>query len=108
MMKVSEKTNSIPPLRQITGHKKKPQLRAVNILGVRLHDVSMEETLSCIESMATDGEPHQVVTVNPEFVMIAQRNDMFRTVLNEASLALPDGMGILWAAKFLGRRLRHS
>ncbi len=77
------------------------------ILGVRVHDVSMEETLRCLENMACSGRPHHVVTVNPEYVMIARKDDPFRAVLNGASLAIPDGSGILWAARRLGRPMKE-
>lgn len=46
-----------------------------------------------------------VCTVNPEFVMIAQRDVNFFNILNRADLCIPDGVGLLWAARWLGRRL---
>jgi N-acetylglucosaminyldiphosphoundecaprenol N-acetyl-beta-D-mannosaminyltransferase len=52
--------------------------------------------------MARTGEPHHVVTVNPEFVMTARHSPAFAAVLDAADLALPDGIGILWAARLLG------
>lgn len=77
--------------------------RAMDILGVRVHRVTMEQTLEAIDDMASDGHSHQVVTVNPEFIMTARWHHEFRRVLNGSSLALPDGMGIIWASRFLGR-----
>jgi len=79
----------------------------VNILGVRIHDVTDEEALAKIEGFIATGQPHQLVTVNPEFVMLAQQNEAFRQVINQAALALPDGIGILWAARVYGHRLRE-
>jgi N-acetylglucosaminyldiphosphoundecaprenol N-acetyl-beta-D-mannosaminyltransferase len=46
---------------------------------------------------------HQIATVNPEFVMTAQRDAEFRRVLNRADLCLPDGVGLLLAGRWLGR-----
>jgi len=57
--------------------------------------------------MALSGTPHHVMTVNPEFVMMARENGEFRNVLVHADLALPDGMGILWASRILGRPLKE-
>lgn len=82
-------------------------LTSRTILGVRVHDVSMEETIACLERMAVSREPHHVVTVNPEFVMTARKDEDFREVLNKASLALPDGNGILWAARLLGKGMKE-
>lgn len=51
------------------------------------------------------GEPglHQIATVNPEFIMTAQRDAEFRRVLNRAELCLPDGVGLILAGRWLGR-----
>lgn len=51
------------------------------------------------------GEPglHQIATVNPEFIMTAQRDVEFRRILNQADLCLPDGVGLLLAGRWLGR-----
>ena len=45
-----------------------------------------------------------VVTPNPEQVMMAQKDWRFMQILNEASLALPDGVGLVWASKLLCNR----
>lgn len=77
----------------------------VVILGVPVDNVTEEEALAKIEAFIENGRPHQVVTVNPEFVMAAQSDANFFQVLKEADLSLPDGVGLLWAARFLGAPL---
>jgi N-acetylglucosaminyldiphosphoundecaprenol N-acetyl-beta-D-mannosaminyltransferase len=77
------------------------------VLGVGVDDVTTDEVLQCLERFVAERQPRQVVTVNPEFVMAAQRNADFRVTINEAALALPDGIGLLWAARLLGRPLRE-
>jgi N-acetylglucosaminyldiphosphoundecaprenol N-acetyl-beta-D-mannosaminyltransferase len=52
--------------------------------------------------MASGPHLHQIVTVNPEFIMEARRNDAFRHCLNEASLAVPDGIGVVLAQRMQG------
>lgn len=79
----------------------------VDILGVRVDHITTDETLAAIQGMVADGRPHQIVTVNPEFVIEAQRNPAFGVVLSEAALALPDGAGLLWAARLMGHPLRE-
>ncbi len=79
----------------------------VTILGVRIDDVSMDETVARIRRMLADGRPHHIVTVNPEFVMTAQRNALFRTTLRRADLAVPDGVGLKLAARWTGQRLAN-
>ena len=77
------------------------------ILGVRVDNVNYDQALSLIEGFIESGSPHQVVTVNPEFIVAAQTDAEFRSVLNASSLSLPDGVGLLWAARFLGRPLQE-
>ena len=82
-------------------------MRSVRILGVRVDDVTMGEALRHAQEMATRGGAHQIVTVNPEFVMRAQSDATFRQVLDEAELSIPDGQGLLWAARVVGSPLRE-
>lgn len=81
--------------------------REVYILGVRVDNVTEEEALDQIDEFVRDGACHQIVTVNPEFVSMAQQDRNFRDIINGADLALPDGVGLLWAARILGRPLRE-
>lgn len=80
---------------------------SIRILGVRVDNVTMQEALARLHAMVLEGNPHQVVTVNPEFIMRAQVDEAFRQVLEEADLAIPDGQGLLWGAKWLGQPLRE-
>jgi N-acetylglucosaminyldiphosphoundecaprenol N-acetyl-beta-D-mannosaminyltransferase len=75
--------------------------------GVRADDVTWDETLAWAERFITDGTPHQIATVNPEFVMAARRDPEFRAIINNAALAIPDGVGLLWAGRLLGQPLRE-
>ncbi len=79
----------------------------VNILGVRVNNVTTEETLALIEQYIAEGKPRQIATVNSEFIVRAQQDDVFRVVLDGCDLALPDGAGLLWAARLLGKPLRE-
>jgi N-acetylglucosaminyldiphosphoundecaprenol N-acetyl-beta-D-mannosaminyltransferase len=51
--------------------------------------------------------PHQICTVNPEFIMRAQHDAEFKRILNDSALNLPDGIGVIWAARRLGHPLRE-
>jgi len=75
--------------------------------GVRADDVTWDEMLAHIEGYIAEGKPHQIVTINPEFVMTARRDPEFRAVINNSALALPDGVGLLWAGRLLGQPLRE-
>jgi N-acetylglucosaminyldiphosphoundecaprenol N-acetyl-beta-D-mannosaminyltransferase len=42
-----------------------------------------------------------IVTPNPEQIVYAQKDSHFRELLNQADVALPDGIGVVWASKIL-------
>jgi len=83
------------------------QPTAIFILDVPVHDITTEETLALIDQYVRERTPHQLCTVNPEFIMTTQSDAEFKQVLQRAALNLPDGIGVLWAAKRLGHPLRE-
>ena len=79
------------------------------VLGVRVDRVSQPQALDMIDQMITllrtSGHPSpckQIVTVNTEFVMAAQKNSEFRQTINNAALVVADGIGVVWATRFVG------
>lgn len=78
----------------------------VDILGVSFDNVTMDEALERAEELLKDGGTHYVVTPNPEFVQMAKKDEKFRELLNNADISIPDGVGVTYAAKILGRPLK--
>ena len=76
-----------------------------DILGVGFDTLSPEEMVHTAASLIEAGGFHYAVTPNPEFLLAAQKNEAFRTVLNQADLSMPDGIGVVYASKILGRPL---
>jgi len=66
----------------------------VNVLGVKVSKVDYQSAIEIIEGFLLDGENHYVVTPNPEFIVLAQKDSEFRRILNRADLAIPDGVGL--------------
>lgn len=79
-----------------------------DVLGVLFDQVTMDEALDRAEELMSFGVGHYVVTPNPEFIQMAKRDAQFRRLLNEADLAVADGIGVIYAAKILGRPLREK
>lgn len=77
-----------------------------DILGVKIDDLILEEAVGAGAALLEEDGFHYVVTPNPEFILSAKKDPEFRSVLNRADLALPDGIGVVYAAKILGRPLR--
>ncbi len=74
----------------------------VRVLGVRVDCLDMQATLDRIRELIEAGGHHLVATVNPEFIMRANRDDEFARVLDSADLCLADGAGVVWAARRQG------
>lgn len=78
----------------------------INILGVSFDNVNMEEALSRGMELIAQGGPHLVVTPNAEIVQIANKDDEFMEVVTHADLVIPDGIGVIYASKILGRPIK--
>lgn len=75
------------------------------ILGVPVDAVSAREALRRARDLlerARSGRPALVLTPNPELIMQAQRDPELLAAARAADLALPDGVGVVWAARRLG------
>jgi N-acetylglucosaminyldiphosphoundecaprenol N-acetyl-beta-D-mannosaminyltransferase len=66
----------------------------------------VDEALRRIEGFVDEGGAHLVATVNPEFVMRAKQDPEFARVLESADMCLPDGTGVVWAARRQGCSMR--
>lgn len=78
----------------------------LTILNTPVHRVSKTDVLVLVRGWLNDGTRlHQIATTNPEFVMLAQRDPDFRRILQQADLCIPDGVGLLYAARWLGTPL---
>lgn len=78
---------------------------AVEILGIPVHKLTTADALTQVQRFMAQPRLHQIATVNPEFVMTAQDDAAFAEVLRHADLCLPDGVGLLYAARRLGQPL---
>jgi N-acetylglucosaminyldiphosphoundecaprenol N-acetyl-beta-D-mannosaminyltransferase len=80
----------------------------IEIAGVLVDNVTAAETLNQIENFVRSGLPHHIVTTYSEFVVEANKNEHYKNVINNAALSLPDGIGIIWAARFLSLPKKNS
>jgi exopolysaccharide biosynthesis WecB/TagA/CpsF family protein len=78
---------------------------SVNILNFPVSAVTYEEWLALIGEWVRGERARHVCTINPEMIMIAQHDPIFAAVLRRADLTVPDGVGLLWAARVQGQPL---
>lgn len=78
----------------------------VKILGVRINNVDMDETMNKIGGFFDKDELNYIYTPNPEIVMRAGRDEEFKKIINSASLNLCDGIGLMIASKLKKKPLK--
>lgn len=80
---------------------------SLELLGVRVDCVDQYEALARIGYLMDTPGLSQVVTLNPEYVMQAREKPELLRIINSSDLSVPDGIGIVWAARLLGKRLHR-
>jgi N-acetylglucosaminyldiphosphoundecaprenol N-acetyl-beta-D-mannosaminyltransferase len=80
---------------------------SIRILGVRVDKVNYAQAIARVDSFLAETGSHQIATVNPEFVVLAQSDSTFMRVLNSCALNVPDGVGLIWASRRLGMTLQE-
>lgn len=82
-------------------------LDTIKILGVRIDNLSVREIKERISGIL-EKSPEQkfVVTLNPEIVLKAHRDEKYRHILNSADLNVCDGFGLRLAGFLKGKRLK--
>lgn len=76
--------------------------RRIELLGVPVDCLSMNEALSHVDTMLSGSTPQTVIAVNPEKIMAARQDPFLLKFLQTSSLLIPDGIGVSLAAKSLG------
>lgn len=75
----------------------------MNLYGVKIDNVTKDEAV--YRSLRFTGEPCVVFTPNALMLEKCRRDATLAKMLNHASLLLPDGAGVLWAAEKMGTPL---
>lgn len=78
----------------------------MDILGVRIDNLTKKEILAKIEGFLAGDEFHQVATVNAEFVLEAEKNLEFKKILDASSLNIADGVSLKYAFVRYGKWLK--
>ncbi len=73
----------------------------VNILGVKIDKVSIDEAVERIITFTNEDKVHTVFTPNSEIIMSAYRDENMKSILNNASMLTADGIGVVKAAQIV-------
>lgn len=88
----------------MTTHIKSNQLPEVKIFGIGVTNTSISNILEYIEEKVKKRDKKVFITTpNPEILVYAHHHKDFQEVLNQAQVALPDGVGVVIAGMILGK-----
>jgi N-acetylglucosaminyldiphosphoundecaprenol N-acetyl-beta-D-mannosaminyltransferase len=80
----------------------------IYLLGVGFTNASEREVLEFINTgLEKKEKKYYIVTPNPELLVIANDNKDYKRVLNNAKLALADGVGVTIATRLMGKSLKQ-
>jgi N-acetylglucosaminyldiphosphoundecaprenol N-acetyl-beta-D-mannosaminyltransferase len=82
---------------------KSPELK-FEILGTNISTTSYEEVVEKVSRWIADRAPRYICVCPVNNVMIARSDPDYRRILNNAAVATPDGMPVVWFMRISGNR----
>lgn len=78
------------------------------IRGVGVHNVTLSEAAEICRGFVNEasGAPKAVFTPNSEIIQSCVEDESLYSVINRGDLVTPDGIGVIYASKILGRPLK--
>lgn len=86
--------------------KNKDKLMRIDVLGVGFDDLTVDEAVSYANECIKNHRGAYAVTPNPEIVWQCKKEPGLHKAIQDASLVLPDGIGIIYGSRILGRPLK--
>jgi len=78
------------------------QRHQYKLLGYNIDLFNLNEALDYANSLIDNAKSSHIVTINPEIIEYANKNERFAKIINEAELVIPDGIGIKMGLKLNG------
>ena len=82
-------------------------MNRLNVLGVGIDNLTLSEAVDKALSLISEHRCAYMVTPNPEIVMAAWDDPKVSKAIENADLVIPDGVGVMQAARILGTPLRE-
>ncbi|MDF2984970.1 MAG: exopolysaccharide biosynthesis protein WecB/TagA/CpsF family [Eubacterium sp.] len=82
--------------------------KIVEIAGINIDDLSMEEAVEKIYEFIESDKNHAVYTPNAEIMMDGITNKEMKAILNNADMLVADGAGVVLASKILGKEVAEK
>jgi N-acetylglucosaminyldiphosphoundecaprenol N-acetyl-beta-D-mannosaminyltransferase len=79
-------------------------MNKIDILGIKINIETKEEILKEIENSFNLNKKIYITTPNPEIILKSLKNEKYKDILNNSHIAIPDGIGVVIASKFLYKK----
>ena len=79
----------------------------IDVLGVGFDDLTRDGAVALCKNLIEEHRSAYMVTPNPEIVMASWDDPALREAISNADLVIPDGIGVVKAAKILGTPLKE-
>ncbi len=83
-------------------------MKKINVRGLLFDNVTMSEAIALAEEKLQKSDVSVVVTPNAEIAQLCLEDTSFKKLIESAEIILPDGAGIVMAAKMLGTPLKEK
>jgi polysaccharide pyruvyl transferase CsaB len=78
------------------------RMETINLYGIEVSRRTLQQTADKLQQAIADKQKTQVVTVNPIMMMEGFRSEPYMNMLRNAEMVIPDGTGVVWAARHFG------
>ena len=78
----------------------------MKILEVKVDNLERKEILDKISCFLSEDKFYQIATINPEFILKAQKDNEFKNILNNCDLNIADSIGIRFTFWRFGEKLK--
>jgi len=84
------------------------QFPSLLLYGVRISQMGFADTITWLVNAIVERRTAHVVTVNPIMLMSALKDSGFMGMMRRAELVVPDGTGVVWAARHIGQPVKEK
>lgn len=79
----------------------------MKLAGIQLRPQKRSETMAELLRLLHAGQGSHVVTINPEMIVHATRDTLYKTILHSADLHVVDGVGVQLTARLRGYKIER-
>lgn len=80
----------------------------VNILGIKIDNLTLEEALDRVEEIVARRKPEYYCAINLHQIVLYHENQQYKRITDHAGLITADGQPVMWLSKWLKTPLKQK